>query len=70
MAYQYGSCGKRKSNLGLAIIDISADVRLHRQADSNLYFVEVYDDGCGWYRYSTVAESEYEATSRAEYTAR
>lgn len=70
MANQYGSCSKRGPSLGPAVIEISADIRIRRQAGSSLYLVEVYDEGCGWYRYSNVLESEFEATKRAEYIAR
>lgn len=70
MAYQYGSCSKRGLSLGPVMIEISSDVRLRRQTNSSLYVVEVYDYDCGWYQYSNVAESEFEATKRAEYMVR
>lgn len=65
--YQYGACSPRKPDLGPAIIEISNDVRLRRDRQSSRYYVEVYDYGCGWYRYNNIMETEYDARKRAEY---
>lgn len=61
--------GKRREILGPTVIPVSEDVRIRRSGSSNLYYVEVFDYGCGWYRYGTVLEVEFEAMSRARYVA-
>ena len=63
--YQYGPCSKRKEDLGPVVIAISDDVRLRRESKSKLYFIEVYDYGCGWYRHSSAVEPRSDAESRA-----